>query len=161
MFPIVVGVPHSANRSLCESLGHEHGHAGAKYPRWMHFIEHEELLESRDINAQIPIRDPLAVAQSWARRGKDIDTLLKSYECMFAFIQDRPWSIMLWHMEMRPRAAGLDDDDVDRTDPAYMIARVRSYQETVLKDVLLPNRGFYSQYAYRLKMPKQYAAPEG
>lgn len=155
MFPIVVGVPHSANRSLCESLGHDHGHAGEKYPRWLHFVEHTELLESRDITAEIPIRDPLAVAESWARRGKDIEDLLQCYERMFTYIHDRPWSIHLWHMEMKPRLAGVDDDDVDREDTMVMLGRVYDYQAHVLRDVLLPNRGFYSPYGYRLKMSKR------
>lgn len=89
----------------------------------------------------IPIRHPLSVAESWARRGKSIDNLLGRYESMFAYLakDEKP---TLHKMEDLPRLAGTDDRD--RKDGN--LANVEEYKAKLTSNVIKPNLEFFSQF---------------
>ena len=137
---VVVSVPHSGTRSLVKHLHHfPHNHYpyDAKYRPAAHYRIHT------------PMRDPLAVAESWARRGKALSQLLLRYRYMFEYLTyvecidaDAP---TFYRMEDIARLAGTDDADVSR---GVTLPAVAEYQHAVLDHVVEPHRDFFASFGY-------------
>lgn len=120
---IVCSVPHSGTRTLVQHLNGKL----AQSPRggWLHFDYDDGLLKKhKHLHLHIPIRDPMQVATSWARRDKNPDAMVRAYESMFNHL-DRPHT--LHKIEDIPGLGGTDDWP-DKVAPAWMI---KQYQDIV------------------------------
>ena len=115
-------MPHSGTRTLV-------AHLGARTD--FHFGSFDKELRAYykglDDRVHIPIRNPLSVAESWARRGKPLDSLIKRYDLMFRYL-DRA-SPNIHKVEDLPRLAGTDDNGKAEGN----LAAVHEYQEAILK----------------------------
>lgn len=135
MIDVVCSVPHSGTRTLVVHLG-----IGKNSPagRWMHFgyADDEVRIASGKYHLHIPVRHPMVVASSWARRGKNLDRLISAYMCMFAHLH-RPHT--LHRMEDLPVLAGGDDHDrLVRGDTL-----VAEYRERVMEEIVKPNHDWF------------------
>lgn len=139
MIDVVVSVPHSGTRTLVEYLG-----LGKNSPRgrWMHFgyDPDEPRIKSGKYHLHIPIRDPIDVTRSWARRNKNVDALVDAYLSMFDHMQTQEHTIH--RMEVLPKLDG-HDEYPDQAAPAWRMAQ---YQDTVMEDVIIPNQAFFEKY---------------
>lgn len=115
-------MPHSGTRTLV-------AHLGARTD--FHFGSFDKELKAyytgQDERVHVPIRNPLSVAESWARRAKSLDSLIKRYDLMFAYL-DRA-SPNLYKVEDLPRLAGIDDKDKAEGN----LAAVHEYQAAILE----------------------------
>lgn len=111
-------MPYSGTRSLMEHLGVDH---------YEHFGSSPSFFARDDFEAHIPVRDPLAVARSWARRGKPLDELLMRFRAMIDFVAYRD-NVVLWVTEELPivRGNGEYTEDEDR---------VTEYQQALISMV--------------------------
>ena len=131
--PVVVSVWHSGTRTLREHLG---------FDRHQHFVHfHLKPYYSEPHLAHVPIRHPMQVAESWARRGKPAGKLLEQYEAMFEFLAIGGQT--LHRVEDLPRLAGTDDLDVVR---AGRPALVDIYQRAVAEQVVRAHEPFFVAY---------------
>ena len=103
---VVVSVPHSGTRTLVEHLG-----LGGNSPRgrWLHFgyDMDEPKIRSGKYHLHIPIRHPLEVTKSWARRDKKVAGLITAYTSMFEHIRTQQHTI--YKMEDLPKLDGYTD----------------------------------------------------
>jgi hypothetical protein len=137
MTKIVMSVPHSGTRSLVEFTGIT-GAAQA----WWHFGFHDQELDTRTpIHLHIPIRDPMAVAASWARRAKHIEGLINAYQAMMAVITDAPDHITYTLYRMENLALRLGDGDGGARHPND----ARPYQAAVQAQVVEPHASFFGE----------------
>lgn len=137
MLDVVCSVPHSGTRSLVTHLD-----IGANSPRgrWLHFGHDDgRLKQNKDLHLHIPIRNPVSVATSWARRGKNIDGLLAAYHSMFSHLS-RPHTA--YKMEDLSITEG--DDDWDRE--VHGNGKVAGYVESIMTEVVRPHAEFFSSY---------------
>ena len=105
----------------------------------MHFDYDDALLKKHQhLHLHIPIRDPMQVAISWARRDKDSDGLVAAYGSMFRHL-DRDHT--LHKIEDMTRLDG-NDDWPDKVAPAWMI---KQYQD-IVQDVMDKHHQFFSQF---------------
>ena len=112
-----------------------------KSPRgqWLHFGYDDVLLRiHKDIHLHIPVRNPIAVATSWAGRGKNLDRLLKAYDSMFRHL-DRPHT--LHRIEDIP-ATGTKDWDREIAGTS----QVPHYIAQVTEHVIAPHQAWFRQY---------------
>lgn len=86
----------------------------------------------------IPLRHPHAVAESWARRGKNPDALIRAYESMFNHTDHCTVHIM----EELPRLDG--GDDWDRNVRGDTL--VAQYVERIDREVVTPHRDWFGNY---------------
>lgn len=124
---IVVSVPHSGTRTLCAYLGldtHQHFH-------------HKRIPSDVADVVHVPVRHPLKVAESWARRGKAIHELIQRYAGMLEFIARA--DPVLHRIEDLPRLAGLADIKAG-------CDAVPAYQYRVMRLVVEPNRAFFDKF---------------
>lgn len=133
---VVVSVAHSGTRSLRDYLGlraHYHfEHRPTRVTRW-----DEDRLH-------IPIRNPMDVAASWAKRGKPLDKLLESYGFMFKYMRSSPANgYTLYHMEEMPYLAGMDDNKHQRWPKAK---DPEEFKMVVTQAVVIPHWDFFSHY---------------
>lgn len=137
---VIISVPHSGTRSLVEQL--QLGPAPQR-SRWWHFVQHADEIKARQVHAHIPVRDPLDVARSWARRnqtGQPLEQLLEHYARMFAFITSRPHT--LHHMESLAKLKGLNEwADVSRNR-----RRLQRYEMVIREFVVHPRRDFFAPF---------------
>lgn len=147
-----MSVPHSGTRTLVEYLalsGRDQGLPG----RWWHFGNNEGRLRRFRIHAEIPLRNPLDVARSWAQRGKTgrpQDALLRAYQEMFAWLADNAGHFTLHRMEDLPRLAGTGDHPGAPADsPA-----IRRFVAMIREEVVIPHRDFFLSFydAAQLRM---------
>lgn len=115
MKKVVCSVPHSGTRSLMEHLGVDH---------YEHFGSSPSFFVREDFEAHIPVRDPLDLARSWAKRGKPLDELLKRYQAMIEFIDHRE-NVVIWLTESLTEVIGAGehiegDENVARYQDALM-----------------------------------------
>lgn len=133
---IVVSVPHSATRTLRDWLRlSRHYHFGnVDQAVREHYAGHDSLVN-------IPIRNPMDVARSWAIRRKGIDQLVSRYNAMFQYLaQHNP---TIWQVESLPKLAGLDDKNREKGKPED----IPEYQDAVMSRVVLPHgEFFYERY---------------
>lgn len=101
----MVSVPHSGTRTLVKSLGNTSSPRGD----WLHFDYDDGLLDTvaSELHMHIPIRHPMDVAASWARRDKLVLDLIAAYDSMFDRLSD-PHTI--YRIEDLPVLEGGDDD---------------------------------------------------
>lgn len=139
---VVCSVPHSGTRTLVDYLG-----VGGNSPRgrWLHFgYKHDiPVLKAYRHHLHIPLRHPLEVAASHARRGKNVDALVSAYQCMFAWLRDAPaGSATMYRMEDLPTLAGGDDWDRD----GHGDGRVEQYRGIVRSKVLQSHGNWFARY---------------
>lgn len=141
MIQCVCSVPHSGTRTLVEYLGLEDN---SPRGRWMHFgYEHDEpLIASGQYDLQIPLRHPMEVAASWARRGKNVGALIRAYQSMFAHLNNGV-AHTIHKMEDIPRVDGTDDHDRDKINAQWVID---DYQGRVLLEVVHPHLELFEIY---------------
>lgn len=131
--PCVLSVHHSGTRTLVKHLGID---------THQHFVESDAEIRAyypgRGDLVHIPIRHPMAVAASWARKDKPVDRLIGQYDSMFEYLgQESP---VLHRVEDLPRLAGTDDPG-DRD-----AERERIYRQRVAEDVVQPHIEFFLQF---------------
>lgn len=140
MIPVVVSVPHNGTRTLVQHL-----ELGDNSPRgrWMHFDYYldEPLIGSGRYHLHIPLRHPMDVAESWARRGKNIEKLVSSYQAMFRHLEDQQHT--LHRMEDIPCLAGTEDSDRNEVPNTWNIDK---YQGRILLEVVSPHLEFFKQH---------------
>ena len=83
---VVVSVPHNGTRTLVEALDMRASDQGLPAGRYWHFGQSNALLRAHHVHAHIPIRNPLDVAASWARRGKPVESMVSAYNDMFTYL---------------------------------------------------------------------------
>jgi len=96
-------------------------------------------IKSGRYHLHIPVRDPAAVAASWARRGKNVDALVHAYRVMFESLS-RPHT--LHRIEDLPVLDGGDDRDRKTHGNSY----VQAYIDEVMQDVGLPRREWFARF---------------
>lgn len=137
----VVSPWHSGTRTLVQWL---HQETGVK-PTYQHFLHFDKQLKAkyggRGDLVHIPIRHPMSVAESWARRKKDVEHLIGQYKSMFDYLSREDPT--LWKIEDLPRLAGTDDLDVERDRTP---ARVHDYKAIILERVVTPHQDFFKDY---------------
>lgn len=126
---IVVSVPHSGTRTLCQELRlspHYHfGRAGGR-----RYLDYAGVMN-------IPIRNPLSVARSWANRGKRLDDLLDRFVSMFVVIEQK--DPVLHRMEDRQGRIG----------HAMMVTgakKIAEFQDAVMAEVVEPRIDFWERF---------------
>lgn len=131
----VVSVPHSGTRTLVAHLGastHQHF-----YPLTGAYngsnVRHGMI--------HIPIRHPMSVAESWARRGKSLDNLIERYIGMFRYLSDGPAQI--YRIESLPRLRGTNDSGVRRN---KFLPEIAAYQQAVIGAIVEPYRPFFAAH---------------
>lgn len=130
----VISVHHSGTRTLVRHLGID---------THQHFIDSDAEIRAyypgRGDLVHIPIRHPMSVASSWARKEKPVERLIGQYRSMFEYL-DRE-APTLHRMEDLPRLAGADDPGERDPDREWI------YWERVACEVVVPHyeffRGFY------------------
>lgn len=142
----MISVPHSGTRTLVEHLGYrasEQGLSGAG--NWWHFGGRFDPLIARNRHwAHIPVRHPLDIAASWARRhrtGKVVEDLIRRYGRMFEYMDRDDVNYTLYRMEDLPKLMGVNEHV-----PEDRARRVRRFQEEVKLHVIEPYRDFFSKY---------------
>lgn len=133
----VCSVPHSGTRTLVKHLGLERS---SPRGRWLHFDFDEGLIRQHRPHLHIPVRHPMSVAASWARRGKNVDKLVRAYLSMFAHLT-RPHT--LHKMEDITPLDGLDDRDRMTHDSMALIGEA---QRQVQEQVVLDNYQFFLRF---------------
>ncbi len=128
----VVGVPHSGCRTLSDYLG---------APK-QHFLYDQRFRLVAGDEVHVPIRNPSSVAESWARRGKDVKQLLARYDYMFEYLSRM--QPKLWRIEDLPKLAGLNDTDVQ---PGNLPA-IAEYVDLVMAEVVGPHAEFFAGFNY-------------
>lgn len=142
---IVISVPHSATRSLCDYLGIyavEQGLGGDG--QWWHFGKDRfaRHIDVREHFAHIPVRHPMDVAGSWASRAKTGDVMgdmLRRYDAMFEYLERK--NAKLYRVEDIPRTRGMDEQAEGNHD-----SRIARFQEALTKRVVEPNRAFFTPF---------------
>lgn len=132
---LVISVPHSGTRTLVKHLGiktHQHFNPGHLKNRY----------GGRGNDVHIPIRNPIDVAESWARRMKPIDKLVSIYGTMFHYLDHTKDNPTLHKMEDLPRLAGTDDWDRQEGN----LAIVHEYKDTITDQVIKPHIDFFSGF---------------
>ena len=81
------------------------------------------------------------VAESWARRGKNIEKLVSSYQAMFRHLEDQQHT--LHRMEDIPCLAGTEDSDRNEVPNTWNIDK---YQGRILLEVVSPHLEFFKQH---------------
>ena len=124
---VVCSVPYSGTRSLMEHLGVDH---------YEHFGSSPSFFARDDFVAHIPVRDPLDLARSWAKRGKPLDELLKRYQAMIEFIAHRE-NVVIWITEALPVVRGNgehteDDEKVEQYQLALMSMVEQNISESMV-----------------------------
>lgn len=138
---VAVSIPYSGVRTLREILGlstHQHFGSEARY------------FKTNADHVHIPIRHPFSVAESWARRQRKVEDMLRGYREMFEFIETgRP--MQLWHMEKQPRLKGINDKLPGGVPPflAKIERDVIEYIERVRCEVVEQHREFFDIYGYQ------------
>lgn len=132
-----MSVPHSGTRSLVEYTGIT-GPAQA----WWHFGFHDKELTAfrHPLRLHIPIRRPIDVAASWARRAKHIEGLLNAYQAMMAVITEPPDHVTFTLYRMENLQVHLGDNDGGARHPNDS----RPYQ-AALAEALIPYRTFFEE----------------
>ena len=100
-------------------------------------------LLTTDLVAHIPIRNPMAVARSWARRrktGNVIDDLVDSYDMMFRIIDRQPHE--LHKIEDILTVVGKEH----RLPQNH--AQVRTYQKQIAERVVDQHPAFFRAFGY-------------
>ena len=135
---VVVSVPHSGTRTLVKHLGIGHN---SPRGRWMHFgyDPDEPRIKSGKYHLHIPIRHPLEVTKSWARRDKNINRLVEAYESMFSHLDQ---AHTFHKMEDLPKLDGYTDHPGQET-PQW---RLDKYEGVILVNVVAPNLEFFQQF---------------
>lgn len=110
----------------------------------MHFGhgQDEPRIRSGQYELQIPLRHPLEVAASWARRGKNPIAMVQAYECMFRHL-DAGVPHVIHKMEDLPRLAGIEDSDRNTVTGQWAISK---QQDELLLKVVHPHLEFFEQY---------------
>ena len=110
---------------------------------WWHFGDHEHLVRRWHPLLHIPIRHPMDVARSWAKRkktGEVCDDMCSRYQLMLKALSDYPHTT-LHRIEDLPRTHGLNEHvDEDRS------LLVREYQQTLRERVVEPNMRFFANF---------------
>lgn len=131
----VVSVHHSGTRSLVKHLGLQ---------THQHFVDYDRELGTyyadRGDLVHIPVRHPMAVAASWARKDKPVERLIGQFRSMFAFLERHGARPVLYCMEQLPRLAGLDDPG-ERD-----LGRESLYRLRIGQEVVEPHLDFYLGY---------------
>lgn len=134
MVHVVASVPHSGTRTLVKHLGLD---KNSPRGRWLHFDFDEPLIKKHKPHMHIPVRHPMDVAASWARRGKSLDKLLRAYASMFVHLH-------LDHTIHKVEDLPTLDGGEDRDRNADGTARVAEYQAAVMSQVVKPHMDFFS-----------------
>lgn len=141
MAEIVVSVPHSGTRALCAHLGIyalEQGLGHSGHGQWWHFgnpAHWRMLMERPEVFVHIPIRNPLDVAASWARRGKQLSHMLRHFEQMMRFLDGATHDRATYQMELLPRH-----------EVSTETSRLPAYPDTAVLDALKPYADFYAGF---------------
>jgi hypothetical protein len=108
----------------------------------MHFAYHldEPKIKSGKYHLHIPVRHPLQVAKSWARRDKNVTALIKAYDSMFSHMQTQEHTIH--KMEDLPKLDGHNEYPGQEA-PAW---KLEQYEGIVLVNVVSRNMDFFEQY---------------
>lgn len=112
---------------------------------WWHFGAHERRLARFAGTIHIPIRRPVDVARSWARRpmpGRPLEALLRSYNAMFDFLARAGECCRLHVMEAHPRLAGAGELPQARAGRH----RRRAFERAVRDHVVAPRREFWERF---------------
>lgn len=140
-YPVVCSVWHSGTRTLVKWL---HEATGVK-PTHHHFLHYDRELRihygQRPDLVHIPVRHPMSIAESWARRSKPIEKLLGQFESMWAYLER--YEPNLYCVEALPRLGGLHDHDVVRDKP---LAAIPEYQQIIREEVVAPHSDFWAAY---------------
>lgn len=140
-YPVVCSVWHSGTRTLVKWLAQELNTSPAHH----HFSHFDAQLRGQYGRhphlVHVTVRHPMSIAESWARRGRPIEPLLKQFESMWAYLER--YEPNMHCMEALPRLEGLNDHDVVRDKP---VAAVAEYQQIVRDEVVAPHRAFWDQY---------------
>lgn len=137
MIEVVCSVPHSGTRSLVKHLGLEQN---SPRGRWLHFGYDPDrpVIRSGAYHLHIPVRDPHQVASSHARRGKNLDALVRAYHDMFeSLVQPHT----AHNMALVPYLDGADDRDRRECGELY----VEHYIETVDTLVVQPQAEWFAR----------------
>lgn len=137
MTGVVCSVPHSGTRTLVEHLNGTLD----KSPRgrWLHFDYDDGLLKKhKHLHLHVPIRNPMHVATSWARRGKNSDGMVAAYESMFNHL-DRDHT--LHKIEDMTRLDG-NDDWPEKVAPVW---KIKQYQD-IVKEIVDKHQEFFDQF---------------
>jgi hypothetical protein len=137
MVDVVCSVPHSGTRTLVKHLG-----IGGNSPRgeYLHFdYDDVKLRVGKHLHLHIPVRDPMDVAASWARRKKKIDGLIRAYDSMFNHLG---MAHTLHKIEDIEPLEGTNDHK-DRVTPAWRLAE---YQGIVREQVVDQHRQFFDRF---------------
>ena len=144
----MISVPHSGTRTLVEHLGvyaTQQGFSLWGAGEWWHFGGHyQSRVNKTKIFAHIPIRHPLDVAASWARRmreGKVLEDLINRYHLMFDYLLDPERNYQLHRVEDLPRLQGKNEHAQGERKH-----KVKRYQEEVKLQVIEPYRDFFECY---------------
>lgn len=129
----VLSVHHSGTRTLVKHLGLD---------THQHFIDSDSEIRAyypgRGDLVHIPIRHPMSVAASWARKGKPVERLIGQYRSMFEYLEHN--TPVLHRIESLPRLAGTDDPG----EPD--LARAEQYQARIASEVIRPHLDFFLRY---------------
>lgn len=131
----VVSVPHSGTRSLVDYLDLRTSPRG----HWLHFGYDDARLDRVSL-MHIPIRDPMEVATTWGRQGKNIQRLVTAYESMFNNLY-RPHK--LYKIEDIPKLQLNEAPDMSRDTDT-----VRQYK-AVIQGIVDAHSGFFIKYYTR------------
>lgn len=123
MKTVVCSVPYSGTRSLMEYLGVDH---------YEHFGSSPAFFARDDCQAHIPVRDPMDLARSWAKRGKPLDELLMRYRAMIDFVAHSD-NVVLWATHSLPVVRGdgeyTDGDEKVAQYQAALMSMVAEYED--------------------------------
>jgi len=100
----------------------------------------EPKIRSGEYLLHIPIRHPLEVAKSWARRDKKVAGLIEAYESMFEHMELREHKLYL--MEGLPKL----DGHLEYPDKEAAPWQIDKYEHQVLVNVISPHMEFFEHY---------------
>lgn len=111
---------------------------------WLHWDYDDQLLKANPgLHLHIPIRDPMAVAASWGRRGKKIAGLLRAYASMFEYLAS-PHETNQHTLHRIEDIEVLDGaTDWDRNESP---GNVLKYQQIIQAEVVDKHRAFFAEY---------------
>jgi hypothetical protein len=105
----------------------------------LHFDFDDGLLKKHnELHLHIPLRHPMAVAASWARRDKNPDRMIAAYRSMFAHLY-RPHT--LYRMELLPLLDGYADTDNRENEG---VTHARTYQMLLASEIIEPHIDWFA-----------------
>jgi len=135
---VVVSVPHNGTRTLVEALDMRASDQGLPAGRYWHFGQSNALLRAHHVHAHIPIRNPLDVAASWARRGKPVESMVSAYNDMFTYL-DTHDEVTFHRIEDYEPTEGLNES---KDGPTIST----EHRQAVMSEVVDPHREFFERF---------------